>query len=285
VPGSRPPTPWSLTREAPRIFVVRVALFVLLALNLLYLAWSGWIDSPEPPPVASHPAPALPRLALGSEQQPPDQTQLVMPADAAAQVVSATGEPGMTARASRCVSVGPFNDLAHAARGAALLHDRGFDPKQRAEEGETWEGYWVYVGGLDSAAEETKVLKTLERAGISDAHAMPEASDGRRVSVGLFSERGRAEKRAQGVKRLGFTPQIVERRQPGTVYWVDLDLGVGDRTVPTEGLLSIEDAGARLEIRVCPAASPPAAPAKPLPLQRDARPAATTADDGSPKPG
>ena len=39
--------------------------------------------------------------------------------------------PPLTANASatsgRCVSVGPFNDLAQAARGAALLRERGFE--------------------------------------------------------------------------------------------------------------------------------------------------------------
>jgi signal recognition particle subunit SEC65 len=192
----------------------------------------------------------------------------------------------MNASAGRCVSVGPFNDLARAARGAALLRERGFNPRQRAEEGDPWEGFWVYVGGLKSAAEEAKVMKTLERAGISDAHAMPEASDGRRVSVGLFSEKERAEKRAQAVKRLGYATEIVDRKQPGTVYWVDMDMSSNERTVPTEGLLSVEDAGARLEIRLCPGSDPsPAAAPKSAPVPRDARPAATTADAGSPKPG
>ena len=125
-------------------------------------------------------------------------------------------------------------------------------------------------------------MQALERAGISDAQAMPEASDGRRVSVGLFSEKDRAEKRAQAVKRLGYTAEIVERKQPGTVYWVDMDLGANERTVPTEGLLAGDERGSRLEIRVCPEAAPAPVAPKPAPLPRDARPAATTADAGIP---
>jgi len=148
-----------------------------------------------------------------------------------------------------------------------------------------WEGFWVYVDGLKSAADEAKVVKTLERAGISDALAMPDSDAGRRVSVGLFTEKARAEKRASAVKRLGYTTEIVERKQPGTVYWVDLQLGANDRTVSTEGLLSDEDAGGHLEIRVCPASTPAPASPKPGPLPRDARPAATTADAGIPRPG
>ncbi len=170
-------------------------------------------------------------------------------------------------------------------RAAALLKERGFEPRQRAEAGEVWEGFWVYVADLRTAADETKVVKALERAGIKDAHVMPESGNGRRVSVGLFSERDRAEKRAQAVKKLGFTTEITERQQAGSVYWVDLDVGAAERSVPTEGLLSLENSGSRLEIRVCPSNTPATAPpSRPTPMPRDARPAATTADTRAPRP-
>ncbi len=51
----------------------------------------------------------------------------------------------------------------------------------------------MYVADLRTAADEAKVMKALDRAGIKDAHVMPESDNGRRVSVGLFSERDRAE--------------------------------------------------------------------------------------------
>jgi hypothetical protein len=271
---------------------VRVVFFVLVALNLIYLAWAGWIDAPVQPVVTTQPTPTLPELALATEQVQQVQTQLRQPVTTAstpvAQTVGSASDDAVrtTASRSRCVSVGPFNDLTRAAKSAALLRERGFTPRQRAEQGETWNGYWVYVGGLKTQADEKKVLKSLEQAGLNDAQPMPEASDGRRVSVGLFSEKDRAEKRAQAIKRLGLDAAIVERKQPGTVYWVDMDLGANDRTVPTEGLLSIDDANSRLEIRVCPTEGSAPVPAKPVvPLPRDARPAATTADAGAPKPG
>jgi hypothetical protein len=267
---------------------VRIAFFVLLAVNLVYLAWAGWIDVPSTP-VAAKTARALPELQLATDVAPSDHTTLA-PRSAGTSTsppvatLASTEVPSAGASNTRCVSVGPFSDLTRAARGAALLHDRGFNPKQRAEPGEMWEGFWVYVGGLKSAADEAKVVKTLERAGINDAHAMPESDAGRRVSVGLFTEKDRAQKRAAAVTRLGYTAEIVDRKQPGTVYWVDLELSANG-TVPTEGLLSDEDAGGRLEIRVCPASGPAPAAPKPGPLPRDTRPAATTADAGISRPG
>jgi hypothetical protein len=266
---------------------VRVAFFVLLAVNLVYLAWAGWIDAPPPPaPVTTQTTTTLPVLALTGDQ-PEAATDS---SGARPQSVGSTPVLAGTGAANRCVSVGPFNDLDRVARGAALLRDRGLNPRQRAEPGETWNGYWVYVGGLKTDKDLAKVMKTLAQAGLTDAAPMPGTSEGRRVSVGLFSEKDRAEKRANAIMKLGLAADLVERKQPGTVYWVDMDLGANDRSVSTEGLLSADDPGGRLEIRVCPGAEPspaqPAsAPSKPAPLPRDARPAATTADAGIPRPG
>jgi hypothetical protein len=268
---------------------VRIAFFILVAMNLVYLVWAGWVDAPPAPPLvaAANPSPQTLTLlseATAAEREAETASQPVGQGTGPAQTLPAVAEAAPPA-ASRCVSVGPFNDLTRAARGAALLRERGFAPQQRAEEGEMWDGYWVFVDGLKSAADENKLVAALTRAGINDAHAMPETNGNRSVSVGLFSERDRAEKRAQAVKKLGYAAQVAERRQPGTVYWVDLELGANDRTVPTEGLLSLEEAGARLEIRVCPATAPSTTPARPPTSPRDSRPAATTADAGAPLPG
>jgi hypothetical protein len=265
---------------------VRVVVFVLIGLNIVYLAWARWIDTPapEPPPPAA--TKGLPQLVLASEAVSPVATPSRSSTASATASTTSLAHPvtSMAApTAGRCVSLGPFNDLAQAARGAAILRDRGFDPRQRAEQGEMWEGYWVSVAGLRSRADETKLMKVLNRAGIHDARAMPDEPGGRRVSVGLFSERERADKRAQAVKKLGFTAEVSERTQPGTVYWVDMDISASERSIPTEGLLSLEDAGSRLEIRVCPTNEP--APTRPEPAPRDARPAATTADAGVPRSG
>lgn len=252
---------------------MRIAFLVLLFANLLFMAWANWIDVP-PEPRSSGASSKLPKLQLADEarggpaREERAETEGLQPM---ANVESAA----TAASSSRCVSVGPFNDLARAARAAAMLRERGFQPRQRAEEGEAWEGYWVFLSGIENDAEEKRVLTALRNAGIQDAHPMPGALDGRRISLGLFSDRNRAERRARAATRLGFEPQITERRQPGTVYWVDLDFGAADSAVPTEGLVSLEEAGTRIGIRVCPGLEPEAVPG----------PGTTTADAGAPRPG
>jgi hypothetical protein len=226
---------------------MRIALFVLVLFNTGYFAWARWIDTPTEP-VASA-ITKLPELRLAGE------------APATSMPVARQEEP------ARCVSVGPFDDLAGAARAAATLHQRGLETRQRAEQGSALVSYWVYVDGLRSAQEETRVMRRLERGRISDASVMP-ASDtsGRRISVGLFSDRSGAERRSRAVEKLGIKTHIVEQAQSGAAYWIDFELTARDSAIAAEGLLSTDDRGSRIEIRACPGTveTPDA------PLQREA---------------
>ena len=228
---------------------VRIAVISFLFVNLVFMAWAHFIDVPAEPAVNQADA-HLPRLVLASEAHTQSATA---PAVAAASVPASEGSTATeTPAAKRCVSVGPFNDPAQETRAASLLQERGFTPQQRTEAADVRDGYWVYLGGIKTAADEAKALHVLQEAGITDARAVPASEDGRRVSVGLFTERPRAERRARAVQHLGFSPDIVERRRSGTIYWIDLDLGTSDAVVPTEGLASPDQGESRIQVRVCP---------------------------------
>ena len=227
---------------------MRVAFFTLLFANLAYFAWAHWVDVPRPVPV-NEAITRLPRLKLVDELPPTEQP----PPHAQKTALNAT---------AACLSLGPFGDLANSAHAAALLKAQGFDPHPRAEQGQTSEGYWVYVAGLATAAEADHALETLESTGIKDALVMPEtAGAGRRLSLGLYSERSRAERRAQAVRQAGLTAAIAERKLPGTLYWVDLTPPPGMGTVPLTDLFA-EGISSRSAVQPCPeAAATPAAPA------------------------
>jgi len=243
--------------------VVRIAFLALLFVNLAYFAWARWVDTPSPPPPSE--ISKLPRLKLAEEVPPQQRTQ-----------PNTSGKTTLNDPAG-CLSIGPFADADNSARAAALLRDKGFDPKQRAEEGESAQGYWVYVGGLKSEGEADKALVTLEHIGIMDGVLMPEIPDtGRRLSLGMYSERARAEKRAQTVReQTGLNAEVAERRLPGTSYWVDVSTAQGTASVPLQNLLA-EGVSARVAVQPCPAppvAAPPTGTATARPPSHGAAPA------------
>jgi cell division septation protein DedD len=245
---------------------VRVAFFVLLFANLVFMAWAGWVDTP-PRAKTSDANARLPKLKLVSEVSTPQQTgRGGGTLQKMAMTPSAAASGAVPVASTRCVSVGPFNDIAAAAKAAAFLRTRGFVPAQRAAPGETRDGYWVYIGGVADAATADKIFKTLDSSGIKDAHLMPESGDARRISVGLFSERDRAERRTKAIQRLGLKAEVEEHTQPGTVYWVDLALKPSDPAVPVEDLRSADSGNNHWSVEGCP----DRASARPSP-----RPAAT----------
>jgi hypothetical protein len=236
---------------------VRTIFLGLVLLNLAYFAWAHWVDVPRRGTTAQ--AAHLPQLRLAEELSAADKADL-----------AAQRAPQPEAQA--CFSVGPFGDVDNSAKAAALLRAKGFDPHQRAESAESSEGWWVYVGNLKSDADADRALVTLEHGGIKDALVMPATGDTpKRLSLGLFSERARADKRAQSIRSLGLYAEVAERKVPGTLYWVDLAPLPGMSTVPIQDLFA-EGVSSRIAVQTCPAAvhlpaattaSSPAAPSTP----------------------
>lgn len=226
---------------------MRNVFFALLLANFVYFAWAHWIDAPKPAPANAALA-KLPTLKLVDEVPPAQRPQ------------PSTSKVTSTPSAA-CLSVGPFPDVGNSAHAAALLKAKGFDPKQRAEQAQSSDGYWVFVGGFKTEADADHALETLEHTGINDAMVMPETPDaGRRVSLGVYSERARAERRAEAVHSAGLDAQVVDRKVPNAIYWIDLVPIPGTNTVPLQDLFA-EGASSRIAVQPCPVAVPATNPA------------------------
>ena len=184
---------------------MRAAFFLLLFANLAFLAWAEWIDAPEPVPVNAEYA-KLPRLKLTTEMAAPTPRRPSSGTPRKTAMELSPPAPSLTT--PQCLSLGPFDDQAAATRGAAALHDRGFAPRQRTAEGEVSKGFWVFIGDLKTDQDVQQVLRTLQQSHVDDAREMPDTSSGtvRKVSIGLFSDRERADHRAQSIEKLGLHP-------------------------------------------------------------------------------
>jgi hypothetical protein len=238
---------------------VRVAVYALLLVNLLYFGWAELIDVPGPPP--PDPTAGLPRLTLASDLPPARRAALA-------------SKMSLEKPVAQCVSIGPFDDPAIAAKALTVLRAKSFAPQQRTAESPAVRRFWVYLDGFRSDVTEMRVLHRLEQAGIDDAEAMPADAGGLKVSLGLFTDRDRAGRRAKVVRGMGFRPVTTERMLPGTVYWLDLTLPNASIAVPLKDVSDLEPAGGSSGISVQPC--PPASP-QPAPAQQAASPTASPA--------
>jgi hypothetical protein len=219
---------------------VRLAFFALLCLNLAYFAWANWIDAPRPAPVNESIA-RLPRLKLVEELPPGDRPQ------------AHTAQKTSLSPVVACLSVGPFAAQESSLQAAALLKTKGFEPRQRTEPGPVSASYWVYVRAL-TQPEADAALVALERSGIQDARLVPESSEaGRRLSLGIYSERARAERRAEAVRGSGLKAEIAERRQNSTLYWIDLPAAPAADAVPVQDL-AVDAKNSGVAVQPCPTA-------------------------------
>ncbi len=184
-------------------------------------------------------------------------TASAVPAPAASGDPAAS--PAVAASADRCVTIGPFSDPQRLSEATALLQQRGFTPRPRVEATQK-QGYWVYIGGLKSQSAEARAVRRLEQNGVTDAKVMPTSDEeGRRVSVGLFTRRDDAERRARAVRHLGLDVRIEEQQPADAARWVDVNLASSPQALPTETLLSLAEGGSRLEIAECPLNAQPSA--------------------------
>jgi hypothetical protein len=250
---------------------MRLLFLLLLLANLALFAWTRWLAPSSTAVPAASAALEVPRILLVGEPSAPGGAAAGAsapemagedPGQASPEAVADEATPAQEVAASRCVSVGPLTDLDSAARVTRVLLDLGYAPRQRPADGLVPAGFIVLVSGLAGPEEQAQVQRRLERGGLTDAAALPPpvgappaadastaAGGAFAVSAGLFSERRRAERRADVVRRIGLTPEIEERRRNGTVYWLDLDLR---NPAEPEALQAASLGDAALQILPCP---------------------------------
>lgn len=243
------------------------ALFLaLLLVNLMVLAWAAW-HAPEDLRASTPAASTVPTLQLASEndsappaataptQPPGDTSPPASQSDSTSGLTPAEQSAGLLSGAGRCISLGPFRDLAEASQASSTMRGSGYAPRTRLAEGEVWAGLWVYLADLPSRAEAQRAMSVLKQKGVADAYIMPAADQTNVISLGIFSEPQRAQRRAEEVRALGFTPSVADRTRKDTVYWIDIDLKSTDAMVSPSEIQGESGRIVRLQVQACPQGS------------------------------
>jgi hypothetical protein len=211
--------------------MMRIAVLVLVAANLLYFGWTHWVD---------HGTPGLTAVATAPRKPAP-------------------APPALPPAPPPCATLGPFVNDIDVSAAEQKLTAAGWGVLKRSVTEPVREGWWVYVTNPNATAQ-ARTLNALRTAGLRDAFAMPDDPE-HKVSVGIFSEENRAEDRATRVQRLRLDAVVKERTSEQTVTWLDIP-GVARETLADGRLAQTGLQLERLRIEACPAASPaPAADA------------------------
>ena len=239
---------------------MRSLCLVLILANILYFVWSQLIDvqvnaldrvparTAEPPP----------RIVLAREAQEAPEEDEPEVSETEPQSASPIESPTQsTARTDgtqpfTCTSIGPFADLAEASQAQASLRGAGFSPRQRVEQGELWVGYWVSVQDLPTREAADQAMQALQSNDISDVYLMPGGDPGHTLSLGVFSDHQRAQRRADQARALGLDARIEDRKRAGSVYWLDVDMTEPGKAIDTSLFQSDPGKIMRLEMRQCP---------------------------------
>jgi hypothetical protein len=249
---------------------MRNLFLVLVLANLTFAAWHLWFaesevttrllrtDLPDitlvselDPELAAQTTRALPE-AVPRQFEPPADTTALPESTGIAPEAPTAAAPVPALPEERCVSVGPFRELAQAAAAASSLRGAGHSPSQRVAEGEVWVGYWVYLDEIPTVVAANEILAQVREGGVSDSYVIPGTETGSVVSLGVFSEISRAGRRREELRALGFDPIVADRTQRATVYWVDVTLAPGE--ILDFDALQAPGRIIRLEQRACPVA-------------------------------
>jgi len=217
---------------------MRATALLLIVVNALYFGWATWVDAP-PAIVAASEAVDMPGLTLARERSTP-------PTAPQSQQTARTPAPVQAS----CTSVGPFQDLTTAVQAAATLNGAGFESTQRLEQGEMWVGYWLSLQGLGTREEADRALAKLKEKGITDAYIIPGSDPPNIVSLGVFKDHERAQKRLNEIQQLGLPAQLSDRKRSGSVYWLDVAANAG-KAVDLSLLGAEPGKILRLEMRAC----------------------------------
>ena len=197
-------------------------LFLALVLaNLGFAAWAAWYAEPQRSSslVVN---PRVPGITLVSELEDAARETIEELAEAVPEPEPLPEPVVATADTQRCISVGPFQELAQASAAQAALREAGFAPSQRVVDGEVWVGYWVHLSGVPTRDEASEILGVLHANDISDSYIVPGGEESQIISLGVFSEISRAGSVREQVRALGYDPTVSDRSRSATLYWIDV---------------------------------------------------------------
>jgi cell division septation protein DedD len=192
--------------------LARIVFLLLLALNIGVGCWLYFAPQSS---ASQLPAtdPGVPKLALLSEQEHAGEAN-------AAELATAPESPA-DLRNDTCASIGPFGTQADMRGALNALTPLVSRIQYREAHATETRGYWVYLPAMSSREQALTIARQLSAKGVRDYYVVTAGDQQNTISLGLFRDKGNADKRRNEVAALGFAPDLVTRTEELPVYWVD----------------------------------------------------------------
>lgn len=205
---------------------MRNLLMLLVLANVLYWMWERFFDEPAGTGIV---------VVDASDIGPPLKLtrSAVAEAPASAGPVPGTGKSSGLAAAvgQSCMSLGPFKTDADANAALTEYLLEGLRASMRTTEDQVFVGHWVQIRNIPDWEEGNEILLKLRDVGRADAYLVPTEDQGLKISLGVFSERSRAERIRSQVRSMDLVADISPRMRDTTVFFVDVGLPPGKETL------------------------------------------------------
>ncbi len=222
----------------------RAAVLMLVMMNLAAIGWL-WQRAPlapSPPPALDLPPLRLlgeveaSALSAAGEQAPElssASANVPMPsasADDAAPAGEGSDEPAYGAElpesesesgTAQCLSLGPFESQAELRRVMSTLQALVESMQFRELQNEQVRGYRVFLPPAPDRETALAAARELSAQGVRDYYVVTAGEAENTVSLGLFRDRGNAERRLREVRALGHDARMEERTETRSQWWLD----------------------------------------------------------------
>jgi len=190
-------------------------LLLLFLLNILLFIWSNWTANV----VISN---AIPLTEKGIKS-------LELLPETPGSRYSGRSTPG----SSSCYSAGPFNTLTAAQLVGKRVSDYGLDTTIRSIKSMETLNYFIYIPPAANAQMAEQWVADLLSNNVEDVEIVTDGPYTNAISLGFYSNLGRAKRYAEYIRYLGYDAKYSEQTSPLEVFWLDYDEPFGSNTPVT----------------------------------------------------
>ena len=126
-------------------------------------------------------------------------------------------------QSTSCYRIGPFSEKSGSANAVEKLNDLSVTYTTLTVKIREVRAYRVYLGPFSTQDQIEQQRDVLRNSGINEHYVKSESRNTDVISLGLFSQRGRAEEFMQALRRKNIVAKTrPENRTLGPTYWLEL---------------------------------------------------------------